>query len=396
MGKGIDMKNINLNNKIKTSVSQSNFDIVLLTGYENIHYIIGCDFLLSLYRPDQSVALIMTKEAGLTLLCPMEWVSTISSLTSVSNVVGYISGGNNADNLAILIEKMLKNSPGKINKIGIDLNYTSSYLFKALEKLFDCSELISCDKWIEKLRMIKTQEEINALRDVAYRTDHGINGAIHHVTVDRRTTSLTLAEELRVHTIERGIDIVGYHGATNVTAGIETKKFWSNSPKFGYSLQEDLHQGEMVRLKALTSMNGYWSNANRTMIMGEMSDRQQNYYRMLTLLRDTAVKTIRPGVKSSDVFDEVKKKADENGIPLITELNVGHGIGTAPVEPPFINGGDTTLLEENMVIVVSIFIKDDTEEIWISKDTVVITPDGCEVVGWYKDWREPYIPIASI
>ena len=51
------------------------------------------------------------------------------------------------------------------------------------------------------------------MENLALDMDHGINGAIHHVTIDRYQTALTLAEEIRVHTTERELDLVGYHAS---------------------------------------------------------------------------------------------------------------------------------------------------------------------------------------
>jgi Xaa-Pro dipeptidase len=49
-----------------------------------------------------------------------------------------------------------------------------------------------------------------------------------------------------------------------------------------------------------------------------------------------------------------------------------------------------------MVLVLDPVIRDSDGQFWQSKDTVVVTAGGNQVIGWYKDWREPYIPISSI
>ncbi len=395
MDNGDKMRNT-LQNKITNAVKDSSFDAIFLSGYDNLHYVIGCDFLMSVYRSDQPSLLLLVKHRAPVLVCPCEWVSAILAAGEIANVIGYQTGKDNSHNLVETVVNLLIGFGCNLKKIGLDLCYTSTNLYNELGKHFTKSEIVSCDEWIETLRVIKTPEEIEILKDLAYRTDHGINGAIHHVTVDRRTTRLTLAEELRVHTVERGVDIVGYHGCTTVIAGNETKKYFGEPPKFGYSIPEDLHPGDMVRLSAFTSMDGYWSDANRTMVMGEMHEEQEKHYQMLVRLREKAVCSIRAGVKASTVYKKIKTMAEEEKIPLISNLNLGHGIGSSPFEPPFINAGDDSQLKENMVLVINIAIKAADDEIWIGKDTVLVTRDGCEIVGWYKDWREPYIPIASI
>ena len=84
------------------------------------------------------------------------------------------------------------------------------------------------------------------------------------------------------------------------------------------------------------------------------------------------------------------------GIPLMADIPLGHGIGVTPEEPPFITAHDDTILKTNAVLVICPVIHPEGGPyIWM-KDTFVVTKTGSRLVGWYKDWREPYIPIASI
>ncbi len=43
-----------------------------------------------------------------------------------------------------------------------------------------------------------------------------------------------------------------------------------------------------------------------------------------------------------------------------------------------------------MVLVLDPVVIGPEGELMSSKDTVVVTGEGCRLVGWYKDWREPY------
>jgi hypothetical protein len=44
-----------------------------------------------------------------------------------------------------------------------------------------------------------------------------------------------------------------------------------------------------------------------------------------------------------------------------------------------------------MFVVLSPVIRGPEGQIMMSKDTVMVTEDGCKRVGWYMDWREPYV-----
>lgn len=45
-----------------------------------------------------------------------------------------------------------------------------------------------------------------------------------------------------------------------------------------------------------------------------------------------------------------------------------------------------------MVLVLDPVVYGPDRVIMRSKDTVLITETGCKIVGWYKDWGEPYLP----
>jgi len=46
-------------------------------------------------------------------------------------------------------------------------------------------------------------------------------------------------------------------------------------------------------------------------------------------------------------------------------------------------------LRSGMVVVLSPVIRSPEGEIMMSKDTAIVTEDGCKRVGWYMNWREP-------
>ncbi|MCW3978243.1 MAG: M24 family metallopeptidase, partial [Candidatus Bathyarchaeota archaeon] len=132
-------------------------------------------------------------------------------------------------------------------------------------------------------------------------------------------------------------------------------------------------------------------DAARMMTMGEPTEAQSGAYEALVALRDTALGEMKPGAKCNEVYAAMKKKASELGVELVPKLGLGHGVGVTTWEPPFLNVVDDTELRSGMVIVLDPMIYGPEREILRSKDTVVVTEDGCRVVGWYKDWREPYI-----
>jgi Xaa-Pro dipeptidase len=386
------MSDLGVLKKVRQALEESAFDGVVIAGADNFHYLSGTILPFMAYRPDQALLMYWQKGGEPVVFCPPEWVDVIRQGGRLENIIPVSVCGSDFTALAgALVEHT-----GNVTNIGVDKKRIPASLFAQLKAAVPSVEWVSCDQWMSSLRAVKTAEEVELLERAAYYTDHGINGAIHHVTVDRRTTSLTRAEELRVHTRERGVTLIGYHGASHVTAGEENCRHWSNPPKFGFSPPIDLQPLEMVRMKIQTCLEGYWSDATRIMTMGDPTPEQTEVYNLLVNLREAAVEAIRPGAACSEVYAAVAAAAKDAPAQLVSEMEVGHSIGVSPEEAPYFSPVDETLLEPGMVMIIDPVVKDRTGQIWRSKDTVLVTPEGCRILGWYKDWREPYIPIASI
>jgi Xaa-Pro aminopeptidase len=126
------------------------------------------------------------------------------------------------------------------------------------------------------------------------------------------------------------------------------------------------------------------------MTMGYPNVEQRKSYNELVALREVALAKIRPGVKCSDVYRAMKETASKLGTNLFDGLVFGHGIGVTDCEAPYISEADETVLCNGMVIVLRPVIKGPKDELLWTSDTVFVESKGCRVVGWYKDWREPY------
>ncbi len=390
------MNNLGILEKVHNAINESEYDAIVAVGPDNAQYLSGAA-LPYLYNRRTSPMLVFWPKGGdPSCVCPAEWASTVRESGWVKNVRSYTATARDADAAVEALVQLIHQSGKSQLKLGLDLNRVSHKLFEALREALPEAELAGCDEWLGQLRMVKTNPEMALLEQIADLTDHGINGAIHHVIVSSLKTALTLAEELRVHCMERGMDIIGYHAASQVASGEDAKKLWPLPPAFGFSSTRPLDAGAWVRMEIKTCLRGYWSDAARMMVTGDPTPEQSAAYQALVAVRETAMHYLRPGACCCDVFEAVKREAASTDIALLAEFGLGHGIGVTPCEPPYLNGSDETTLEPGMLLILDPVIRSPEGVLLRSKDTVRITDTGCEIVGWYKDWREPYIPIASI
>lgn len=377
--------------KIREKLEDSNYDAIMVFGADNIQYLSDAPLIFPYTFPERYMAVFWPRDGEPICICPEEWTSSFLNMSWMTKTRQYTERMDNITTVAEIVESIASSTVRKTGKIGVDMDRVPSKLFDKIEEELSEFELVSCDDWLRDIRMVKTRSEIEKLKDIAYRTDHALLAQAHHVLVTSVGSEMGLSEGIRVHAMERGIDVVGHHSVAKVASGPNTKKLWPLAPMYGIGYDRKSKAHEWVRMEMKTVLDGYWCDASRMLTMGTPTEEQKKTYGDLVDLRKIALKNIKPGKKAKDVYKAVKAEAVERGTKLLNALGVGHGIGVKDREPPFLTESDETELKPGMVLVLDPIVKNQNGEILRSKDIVVITEDGAKVVGWYKDWREPFI-----
>jgi Xaa-Pro dipeptidase len=375
-----------LYDKIVATVKSSTFDAIIVTGADNFAYMAGAAIPFLVHYPDSPVIVVWPRRGDPTVIAPEEWEETVVMLSSIKKIHVY-SGG--VDAFAKAVADILKDK--KSTRIGVDLLRIPEATLQKLKKLLPETEWVSCDGLIRELRAVKTEEELDLLADAAYRVDHGIFGTQHHVLITSIRSEMSLGEEVRVHCLERGLDVVGAHSVSQGASGPNASKFWPRAPYYGIGHEKKLMEGEYVRIEARYSLDGYWGTGCRLMTQGYPTAEQRKTYGYIVALREAAISAIKPGVRCSGVYKAMKAAAKELCVKTVEGLAFGHGIGVADVEAPYISAKDETKLCPGMVLVIRPVVEGPKGELLWSSDTVVVEEDGPRIIGWYKDWREPYV-----
>lgn len=379
-----------INAKIERALGDGGFDGIIACGYDNIQYLSGAYLHFPQSFPDQPMALFWPKQAAPVCILPSLWESSFRNLSRVAKTRAY-EQGNGADAAIEAVAGVVSEVIGDSGTIGVDARRISAANFETLSKALGGFELLPCDDWLTALRMVKTAEEIDCLEDTAMRVDHALNGAAHHILVTSLGTEMGESESIRIHAIERDLDEVGHHAIAQSVVGAHAHRFWPNAPRYGVGSACKGNPGELMRMELSASRDGYWSSGARMLVLGEPDAAQRDAYAALVAVREAARGHLRAGVSAAEVHAAVMAAAQSAGAKLISELPVGHGIGVSPWERPYLSAADQTVLTAGMVLVLSPVVIGPRDELMMSRDTVVITESGNRLMGWYKDWREPFI-----
>ncbi len=382
----------NVNKISKFIQANPEIDGIVITDPANLAYATGLNFQgLCSIRTFCVIAFFSDKKRFLA--CPKILASAYQnagwhdSIITYSNCTDPESAAVNIS--AAFISELFEGVKGSLGYIGDKM--TQKLFEKITNRLSDFS-FVDITECFVRLREIKSTFERRTLETAAAFTDHGIAGAVHHVSRNGAKSEKFLTEDIRVHTMERGMPVNGYRAVAQAVSEDNAAVLWPNAPYYAVGRDANFFEGKFIRLEMCGMLNGYWSNDSRMMVKGDMNTSQQAFSDKMTELRKFACAQIRPGAVAKDIYEAIRMKAIEMGLHVASEFGFGHGIGVTPVEPPFISAADETVLEKNMVLVLSLGARYTVgvSELYITKDTLMVTDDGCKIVGWYENWDYPY------
>jgi Xaa-Pro dipeptidase len=337
------------------------------------------------------MAVFWPKDEPATCVLPHEWESSFLNLSWINKTRTYNEKPGSPSGIVEAAVYIAKNTVRKTGRIGIDVNRTPLNVYNRLKEALEDFELVPCDDLLRELRLRKTPGELAVLDEVVSKNDQAIAGHAHHILVLQANGEMNITEGIRTHAIERELDEVGHQAIAQAVAEPNTEKWWPSAPMFGIGLDKKPLRREWLRMELVSTVNGYWSNGARMLSMDDPTEEMKADYQSLVTLRETARDALKPGAKASEVYRAVKAAADENGITIEPKVTLGAGIGASNYEPPYISAADETVLEPGMIIVFSPAIRDAKGNLLMAKDTFLITEEGNKLIGWWKDWREPFI-----
>src|SRR5574341_594019 len=139
---------------------------------------------------------------------------------------------------------------------------------------------------------------------------------------------------------------------------------------------------------------GYESELERTMIVGPATDEQARFFDHMVGLQDTALNTIRAGIRCCDVDQAVRGYFARHNLMDYWKHHSGHAIGLRYHEGPFLDSGDETVLQPGMVFTVEPGLYVPGVGGFRHSDTVVVTGDGIEMLTYYpRDLASLTIPV---
>jgi len=214
------------------------------------------------------------------------------------------------------------------------------------------------------------------------------------VGVTETEASLRAGHEATLQLFEALGDDIGQMGSSDgVSAGyrgqIGLRSAWAHAVAHNLAFEA----GDVLVTETSAPIWGYNAELERAMIVGTPTDEMRFLFDQTVAVQQVALDALRPGVTCGDVDGAVLRYLEENGLFSYWRQHTGHGIGLRNHEAPFLDVGDETTVEPGMVFTIEPGLYSDTVGGFRHSDTVVVRPDGIEILTDYpRDIESLTIP----
>ncbi|MBM3925790.1 MAG: aminopeptidase P family protein [SAR202 cluster bacterium] len=234
------------------------------------------------------------------------------------------------------------------NKVGFEGQNVTVSSYNALIEALQASDqankpsLIATSGVIETLRAVKEPGELMLLQRAIDISDKALKVIVP--TIKPGETEREIAWRLEKAMREFGADAPSFD--TIVAAGP------NGAMPHHRPSDRPVQAGEPVVIDMGARLNGYCSDITRTICVGEPDEMFRKIYDYVLGAQLTAIATIKPGMTGGEGDGMARQVIDKAGHGETFGHSLGHGIGLAVHESPWVGPNAANVLEENMVFSV--------------------------------------------
>ena len=349
-------------NKIRETMSKKKVDMVILTSMHNVGYYTGFIYC-SFGRP---YGCVITEKKIVTISANID----ASQPWRRSYCENIIYTDWKRDNFLRAIVSIIGKEDTPKN-IAIEEDHLTLQMMSKVKSIFTFSTFKDISKDLMNLRMIKSKEEIEIIKNGARIADLGAEEIVKHIRPGESELEIAIQGRDRM---EREIAKT-YPDAEYMDtwvwfqSGINTEG--AHNPK----TNRKLIIGDILSLNTFPMISGYYTALERTLFVETIDDASLKAWEANLKVHKRGLELIKPGVKCSEICTELNDLFAELGYIQYRTFGYGHSFGMlshfygreAGLE---LREDIETVLEKNMVI---------------SMEPMIMIPEGKPGAGGYRE-----------
>ena len=336
--------------------------IFWLTGFQTIGYF---TFQALLIESDQRVTLISrTVNQPLASINP-----AINSFVAISDSEIGIE----------TLTNFLNRDPSDSDQIGLETNSNNFNVddYQFLTRHLKAS-VVSWNYDYPKFRRRKTPDQLAWMRQAGHAAVKGLEAAVSAIHVGASENDVAAA--MHHGSISAGSEYLGHPPL--VVSGPRTALC------FAMWKRRVIEPQDVVLLESAGCINRYHAMVSTSVVAGNATADQRESARVILEVLETAIDTVKPGIRSKDVDAACRKVTDQANVSRYFLHRTGYGIGIG--FPPNWSEGhflalrkdDDTVLEPGMTFHCVPTLFRDSFGMCFST-SIVVTDTGCEILTPY-------------
>jgi creatinase len=349
-------------NKLRTTISKNNLDMIILTSMHNIAYYTGFIYC-SFGRP---YGCIITEKKIVTISANID-ASQPWRRSFCDNVI--YTDWKKDNFLKAIVSIIGKDEPPK--NIGIENDHVTIETKEKLTSLFNFSKFKDVSRDLMKLRIIKSKEEIEIIRSGAKIADIGAEEIVKHIKVGASELEIAMTgrDKMELEIAKKYPEAEYMDTWVWFQSGINTDG--AHNPK----TSRKLVSGDILSLNTFPMISGYYTALERTLFLNNVDDAYLKAWEANVKVHKRGLELIKPGVKCSEICHELNDIFAQLGYLQYRTFGYGHSFGVlshfygreAGLE---LREDIDTILQTNMVI---------------SMEPMIMIPEGKPGSGGYRE-----------
>jgi len=255
-------------------------------------------------------------------------------------------------------------------RLGFEGDFVTFVNFGKLKNAFQQAELLSLPDLVSHLRSVKDKTEIEIIRKAVKIADDAFSDVLQTIEIGQTEAEIGLNLEFSMRRA----------GASGGSFDFIVASGLRSSMPHGTASSKQIQFGELLTMDFGAIYQGYCSDITRTVFLGEPDERHREVYEVVLAAQRAGIAAVAPGRTGKEVDAVARKIIEDAGYGDYFGHGLGHSVGLAIHEGPFLNKREERVLEPGMVITVEpgIYIPD-----WGGvriEDIVLVTENGCEVL----------------
>lgn len=359
--------------KVRDAMAATGLDALVLTKNETTRYTTGYQrYYCSTYLPFVHMV-VLFQDRGPYLVLPEHIVSYGERCHAES--VHVLPLGMKAQVRALA--DSLRSVDRQGCRIGVELDYVHGNFLRLFEGELQNAQVVDATPMLEKAMAVKSAAEISLIRKSSALCDEVVRSIFDKATPGVTELELAACAE---SALRKGAEFINH-----LCVRSEENAF-DLSP---INTDRALREGDCLQLDIGVIYEGYVSDMNRTLVLGEASRDKADIIRTVVDVHWALADLIKPGNRACDVYNHALALFGRSDLGEHFRMPfIGHGLGLNLHEYPYITPDNEAVFEPGMVIALEPGLYAPGRGTCRMENVLLVTEAGNELITDLPDDRE--------